>query len=181
MFWHGDVFGRVLSARVRKAVDPKSRNLVRIDAARCRKAVLRIGKDKQSLLLADRWRAVQLDCTGRHIDDEPFALELVLDRFPDVEGSLRLARTLADLYRNRPAPKRLRAGSVEGMRHRDALAALDRRRQEWTYREIAVFLHGEAEVDRRWNDPDRTLKNRTVRSVQRGVRMMSGGYRALLR
>ncbi len=181
MFWHGDVFRRVLSARVRKAVDSRSGNLVRIAAARCRKAVLRIGKDEQSLLLADRWRAVQLDCTGQHIGVEPFALEIVLDRFPDVEGSLRLAKTFADLYRNRPAPRRLRDGSVEGMRHRDALAALDRRRQEWTYREIAVFLHGEAEVRRRWSDPDQTLKNRTVRSVQRGVRMVNGGYRTLLR
>ena len=181
MFWHGDVFGRVLSARIRKAADPKSGNLVRIDAASCRKAVLRIGKDKQSLLLADRWRAVQVDCTGHDIGDQPFALEIVLDRFPDVEWSLRLAKTFADLYRNRPAPQRLRDGSVEGTRHRDVLAALDRRRQRWSYREIAVFLHGEVEVRRRWNDPDQTLKNRTIRSVKRGVRMMNGGCRALLR
>ena len=131
-------------------------------------------------MLADRWRAVQLDCTGHDIGDRPFALETVLDRFPDIEGSLRLAKTFADLYRNRPAPQRLRDGSVEGMRHRDALAALDRRQQRWTYREIAVFLHGEARVRRRWNDPDQTLKNRTIRSVKRGIRMMNGGYRALL-
>ena len=181
MFWHGDVFGRVLSARIRKAADQRLASIVRIDAARCRKAKLRIGKDKQSLLLADRWRAVQLDCTGRYIGAEPFALEIVLDRFPDIEGSLRLAKTLADLYRNRPAPLHLRDGTVEGMRHRDALATLDRRRQGWSYREIAVFLHGEAEVRQRWNDPDQTLKNRTIRSVKRGFRMMNGGYRALLR
>ena len=180
MFWHGDVFGRVLSARVREAVDQRLASIVRINAARCRKAILRIGKDKQSLLLADRWRIVQLDCTGHDIGGEPFTLEIVLDRFPDVEGSLRLAKTFADLYRNRPAPQRLRDGSVEGTRHRDALAALDRRRQEWTYREIAVFLHGEVEVRWRWNNPYQTLKNRTIRSVKRGLRMMNGGYRAFL-
>ena len=181
MFWHGDVFGRVLSARIRKAADPRLASLVRIDAARCRKAILRIGEDKQYLQFTDRWRIVQLDCTGQDIGGEPFTLEIVLDRFPDIEGSLQLAKTFADLYRNRPAPRRLRDGSVEGTRHRDALAALDRRRQGWSYREIAVFLHGEAEVRRRWNDPDQTLKNRTIRSVKRGLRMMNGGYRMLLR
>ena len=84
------------------------------------------------------------------------------------------------LYRGRPAPGRLREGSVEGQRHRDALAALDRRRERWTCREIAVFLHGEDAVRRRWTDPDRTMKKRAIRSVQRGYRVMEGGYRTLL-
>ena len=123
---------------------------------RCRKAVLRIGERGQYLMLADPWRVVQVQCPGVPIAAEPFALEIVLDRFPDIEGSLRLAKTFADLYRNRPPPRNLLNGSVEGMRHRDALAALDRRREGC----------GEAEVRWGWNDPDQTLKNRTIRSVK---------------
>ena len=189
VFWHPDAIAPLLSARVRKAPDPGPENVVRIDTVPCRKAVLRIAGTAQYLVLADAWRAVQMRCedadTGADIaadiGAEPFALEIVLDRFPDVESTLRLARIVADLWRGRPPPKRLREGSVEGLRHRDAIAALDRGMEGWSYREIAVFLHGEAEVRRRWNEPDRTLKNRVIRSVKRGTRMMEGGYRSLLR
>ncbi len=181
MFWHADAFGRVLSARVRETADAGLGSVVRIDAVRCRKAVLRIAEGGQYLMLADPWRVAQLDCDGQDIGAEPFALEIVLDRFPDIEGSLRLAKTFADLYRNRPPPYHLLNGSVDGMRHRDALAALDRRKEGWSYREIAVFLHGEAEVRRCWSDPDQTMKNRVIRNVKRGFRVMNGGYRALLR
>lgn len=66
------------------------------------------------------------------------------------------------------------------MRHRDALAALDRRMEGRSYREIAVFLYGEKVVGDDWNSPDQTMKNRVIRSVKRGVRMMKGGYRTLL-
>ena len=132
-------------------------------------------------MLADPWHVAQLNCAGQDIGAEPFALEIVLDRFPDIEASLRFAKTFADLYRNRPPPRHLLNGSVEGMRHRDALAAVGRRREGWSYREIAVFLHGEAEVRRRWSDSDQTLKNQPIRSVKRGIRMMTGGYRTLLR
>ena len=164
-----------------EGADPGFGSVVRIDAARCRKAILRTAEGEQHLLLADRWRAAQVRCAGTAIGVEPFALELVLQSFPDIEGALRLAKTFADLYRNRPPPQRLRDVSVEGMRHREAIAALDRRRAGRSYREIAVFLHGESEVRRRWNDPDRTLKNKTIRSVKRGFRMMNGGYRSLLK
>ena len=66
------------------------------------------------------------------------------------------------------------------MRHRDALAALDRRMEGRSYREIAAFLYGEEAVGDDWNSPDQTMKNRVIRSVKRGVRMMKGGYRTLL-
>ena len=161
--------------------EPGLGSVVGLAAAPCRRHVLRTDGAAQYLVLADPWRIVQLRCIGEKIGAEPFALELVLDRFPDVEAGLRLAKTLADLHRGRPAPRRLRDGTVEGQRHRDAIAALDRRQERWTYREIAVFLHGEDAVGRRWTDPDRTMKKRTIRSVQRGHRMMEGGYRTLLR
>ena len=94
VFWHADAFGRVLSARVREAADAGLENVVRIDAVRCRKAVLRIGERGQYLMLADPWRVAQLDCAGQDIGAEPFTLEIVLHRFPDIEGSLRLCQDL---------------------------------------------------------------------------------------
>lgn len=49
-----------------------------------------------------------------------------------------------------------------------------------SYREIAVFLYGEKAVKEDWNNPNQTMKNRVIRSVKRGQRMMNGGYRTLL-
>lgn len=165
---------------MRRAEDPGLGAVVSLNELRCRKTLLKTADGEQHLLLRDGRRVAQLRCLGEDIRTDPFALELVIDRFPDVEGRLRLIRRLADLYRGRCLGGRAGAWTVEAMRHRDALAALDRRIEGASYREIAVFLYGEAAVREDWNSPDRSMKNRVIRSVKRGVRMMEGGYRALL-
>jgi hypothetical protein len=66
------------------------------------------------------------------------------------------------------------------MRHRDALVAVDLRRRHWKFQDIARFIHGDEFVDEEWTNPNVTLKNRTIRSYKRGVRMINGGYRTLL-
>lgn len=135
---------------------------------------------EQHALFRDDRRAVQLRCAGEDIRIDPFALELVIDRFPDVEGSHRLARRFADLYLERRLGGRKGGWTVEATRHRDALTALDLRNEGRSYREIAVFLYGENAVAEDWTSPDQTMKNRVIRSVKRGQRMMNGGYRSLL-
>lgn len=70
--------------------------------------------------------------------------------------------------------------TVEATRHRDALAAVDLRREGRTFQEIARFIHGDELVDEEWTNPNVTLKNRTIRSYKRGARMVDGGYRSLL-
>jgi Uncharacterized conserved protein (DUF2285) len=60
-----------------------------------------------------------------------------------------------------------------------ALRALDGRRAEASYREIAGTLFGAARLpERGWKTHD--LRDRTVRLVRLGVAMMQGGYRRLL-
>ena len=60
-----------------------------------------------------------------------------------------------------------------------ALRALDGRRAEASYREIAGTLFGAARVpERGWKTHD--LRDRTARLVRLGVAMMQGGYRRLL-
>ncbi len=122
----------------------------------------------------------QVRCIGEDIRVDPFALELVVDQFPDVDSRQRLIRRLADLYRDKRRGGPKGEWTVEAMRHRDALAALDRRMEGYSYRQIAVFLNGEKAVGDDWTSPDQTMKNRVIRSVKRGVRMMTGDYRALL-
>lgn len=135
---------------------------------------------EQHILLIDRRQVVQLHCIGDDIRVDPFALEIVIDRFPDVDGAHRLIRRLVNIYRGRRADGRVREWTVEAMRHRDALAALDLRMEGRSYREIALFLYGEKAVNEDWTRPDQTMKNRVIRSVKRGFRLMNGGYRTLL-
>lgn len=170
----------MLSAFTRDGEEPAFGSVVALAEVPCRKTLLKTADGEQHLLLRDRRRVAQVRCIGADIRVDPFALELVVDRFPDVESRQRLIRRLADLYRGRRLGGPEGGWMVEAMRHRDALAALDRRREGRSYREIAIFLYGERAVRDDWNSPDQTMKNRVIRSVKRGQRMMLGGYRSLL-
>jgi len=60
------------------------------------------------------------------------------------------------------------------------LRALDGRNEGKTYRTIAEGLFGKKKIpERAWKTHD--LRNRTIRLVQRGLALMRGGYRELLR
>lgn len=130
--------------------------------------------------MRDRKRVAQVRCIGDDIRVDPFALELIVDQFPEVESRQRLIRRLADLYRNQRLGGQKGNWTVEAMRHRDALVAVDLRRRDWKFQDIARFVHGDEFVDEEWTNPNVTLKNRTIRSYKRGVRMINGGYRTLL-
>lgn len=170
----------MLSAYVRSSKNPGFGSTISLSELACRRTILKTVDGVQHLLLRHEWRVAQLRCLGEDIGTRPFALEIVVEDFPDVERHLRLVKRFADICRNRPPGRRQADWTVEAMRHRDALAALDRRMEGRSYREIAVFLYGEKAVGDDWNGPDQTMKNRVIRSVKRGVRMMKGGYRTLL-
>ena len=71
--------------------------------------------------------------------------------------------------------------TVEASRHRDALIAYDLKLLGSKYRDIAVHIHGRNYVAEEWKNPNRALKNRTVRAVKRGIHMVEGGYLRLLK
>ena len=63
---------------------------------------------------------------------------------------------------------------------RTALRALDGRNEGKTYRAIAEGIFGKKRIpEHAWKTHD--LRNRTIRLVQRGLALMWGGYRDLLR
>jgi len=181
VFWRVEDYLRIISAYVRSSGDPGFGSIVTLGQVRCWKTLLKTEDGEQHLLLRDRGRVAQIRCVGEDIRVEPFALELVVDEFPSVESRQRLTKRFADIYRNRPYRLPKDDWTVESMRDRDALAALDMRLEERSYRAIAVFLYGEKAVRDDWINPNRTMKNRVIRSVKRGFRMMNGGYRTLLR
>ncbi|MBZ0261138.1 MAG: DUF2285 domain-containing protein [Hyphomicrobiales bacterium] len=62
-----------------------------------------------------------------------------------------------------------------------SLRVLDGRLAGASYRDIAVTFFGHDRVDADWNAPGDHLKNRIRRAAQRGVALMQGGYRELLK
>lgn len=60
------------------------------------------------------------------------------------------------------------------------LLALDGHLAGKTYRDIAEVIYGAERVDAHWTDDTRWMKSKVRRAVERGVALMSGGYRSLL-
>lgn len=108
-----------------------------------------------------------------------YAAELPLDR--DFEFRADAGKRLWRALNGRPPGPPLHALSAHGRRRLAlALRALDARTDGITYREIAEVIFGAGRVSERdWRTHD--LRNRTIRLVQRGLALMRGGYRALLR
>lgn len=165
---------------MRQDHDPGFGSIVSLAEVGCRKTLLKAADGEQHLLFRDRHRVVQVRCIGSDILARPFGMELVVEEFPEVDPRHRLIRRLADIYRNRAIGGPRGQWSVEATRHRDALAALDLRMSGFSYREIAVFLLGASAVREDWTNPNQSMKNRVIRSVKRGFRLMNGGYRTLL-
>lgn len=180
VFWRLEDYRRVIVAYVRSIENPGFGSIISLREFACRKTILRTVDGAQHLLVRDGSRVAQLQCHGKKIDAGPFALEIVVGDFRQAERHMRLVRRFADICRNRRPARQQAKWTVEAMRHRDALVALDLRTEERSYRQIAIFLYGEKAVREDWANPDQTMKNRVIRSVKRGQRMMKGGYRTLL-
>lgn len=181
VFWTDEAYRRVVTAHVCNRVDDKSNGVVSLGKFQCQKTLLKTANGIQYLLLADKRRLAQVKCIGDSINISPFSIEPIIDCFPDVEGTHKLIRNLASLYHNRNSGASNARWTSEGLRHRDALAAIDCRIHGYSYREIAVFIHGKIETFDTWNNPDQTMKNRIIRSVKRGERMVAGHYKSLLK
>jgi hypothetical protein len=118
-----------------------------------------------------------------HVVEDPSGgtcVLLPLDRLFEVRAAaaLRLWRGLAGRRLGRRRPATLPAARRDRLVL--ALRALDGRLAEASYREIAEALFGATRLpERGWKTHD--LRDRTVRLVRRGIAMMQGGYRRLLR
>ena len=107
------------------------------------------------------------------------AIELPLDASFELraQAAHSLWRTLSGRSPGRPP-----SGFSKQRRQRFALVlrALDGRNESKSYRVIAEGLFGKKRIpERAWKTHD--LRNRTIRLVQRGLALMRGGYRELLR
>lgn len=79
------------------------------------------------------------------------------------------------------ASQKFKSQPVTRIELRDALIALDGLAAGATRREIARVIYGDAAVSAEWSDPSERMKDRVKRSIKRGLRLVNGGYRTLLR
>ncbi|MFB9264642.1 DUF2285 domain-containing protein [Bradyrhizobium erythrophlei] len=107
------------------------------------------------------------------------AVDLPLDRNFDIR--LRAARRFRRALEQRPlGPSPLARSILTRRRLILALRALDGWLEGNSYRQIAQGLFGTLRVpDRGWKTDN--LRSQTIRLVKMGLRLMRGGYRALLR
>jgi hypothetical protein len=109
----------------------------------------------------------------------PQAIELPMDSTFELraQAAQSLCRTLSG---RSPCPPPSDLPPQRLQRFALVLRALDGHNEGKTYRAIAEGLFGEKRIpERAWKTHD--LRNRTIRLVQRGLALMRGGYRELLR
>jgi len=134
-------------------------------------------------MLNDHTRVSQILCKGADIRCVPVSVELVIDGFLNINNQFKEIKQFINLCQGKPPINQKNRNNigrcednwtVEARRNRDAMVALDKRMANWSYRKIAVFIYGEQAVSEDWNDPNRTMKNRVIRSVKRGFRLRGG-------
>ncbi len=180
VFWRPETCSKIVSARISNNTRTGLGSVIQLCDAQCRRALLKTYDGRQHLLFQTRSREAQLYCVGEEIRPDPFVLEVIIDNFPEVETTQKLIRQVADIYRNKQVGISDREWTVEALRHRDALVAYDMKTLGCKYRDIAIHLWGTDYIAEDWGNPNRTLKNRTIRGGKRGVRMVNGDYRTLL-
>lgn len=181
LFWHPDTYTRILTAVVDREHLPGLNSPLALASIGCRKSILAGPGNEQHLVLRNDRHALQILCTGDAVSFDPVAMALVIDTLPEVEPRVRLVRRFAELCRGpgtrTESPDRLR----RSLRLGHALTALDGWLNGASYREIAGRIFGAERVATQWGEDRRSLKDRTIRLVRKGRRLMEGGYRDLLR
>lgn len=147
----------------------------------CSKTLLLFGEGSGTLLLGDTSHLFYIYCDHLPWDISSVCPSFMIGNFPIIKQQIRQLDRLANFFLNSNNAIKNYHIPTDKIRHRDAIAALDLRLSGHSYRQIACFIYGEKLVEEDWNNPNQTLKNRTIRSVKRGFRMMNGDYKKLLK
>jgi hypothetical protein len=135
---------------------------------------------RQHVILRAGAGSLQLTIAGAKSVVGPQVLAFSARNLADLSLAVsQLAKLHRVLSRTAVSSSRQPHWSAQSKRLRDAMIALDGRRAEATFREIASVIYGSERVARDW--PGAGLKARVQRDFQRGVALCSGGYRTLLR
>jgi hypothetical protein len=132
----------------------------------------------QRLLVRVTNAAMTLELKGDFIIKAPVNLTFHIERLAHatLAGSY-----LVQLPRLLSLPPRHAVRSVRRTLLRSAIIALDGRRVGASYRDMANVAFGGVRTTAAWNSTSRALKDHMVRALDKGIDLVEGGYRQLLR
>jgi len=179
--WRADLDPSVVAVRAVPADsdDPDALDLGRLRALA---TLARADCGQEYLVLADGWRRLRLDVVeGSLCESACVRLDYRLSGFQDLVPRLRTLQRLAALRRTGSFEPKLYPATSGLPRRLEALQVADGLRAGGSYREIAVALFGEARVRADWRKHSDYLLSRVRRRAAEARKMLSGGYRSLLR
>lgn len=134
------------------------------------------------IALSDGWRRLRLDVVEGSLGERGWVrFDYRLSGFRNLEPRLRTLHQLAALRCAGAFDARLDP-AISGMPRRlEALQVADGLSSGESYREIAAALFGEARVGSDWRKGSDYLLSRVRRRAVEARKMLSGGYKALLR
>jgi len=142
----------------------------------------RADSGQEYLALSDGWRRLRLDVVeGSLCESRCVRLDYYLSGFENLEPRLRTLHRLAALRRTGRFEPRLHPSPSGLPRRLEALQVADGLSTGGSYREIAVALFGEARTRADWRKGSDYLLSRVRRRAAEARKMLSGGYRLLLR
>lgn len=141
---------------------------IHIDAAGRQHVVIRSGSRRMTLMIG-----------GAAVAVAPARLTFEMTSLAGLFAGQRNVALLQELLENGATSPS--AWTVTGLEKRDALIALDAHCNGASHRKVAVMIFGLEKVEAEWVADGCDLKDYVRRCRSRGVRLMQGGYRRLLR
>lgn len=135
----------------------------------------------QHLLFRDFGQFLQVFVQGADLAEPVHLLTEAIQSLDTMKHQLQLLEGLNFLFAGGTLRRKQFASDPPSQRLRTSLCVLDGRLAGASYRDIAVALFGRDRVNEDWNASGDHLKNRIRRAAQRGIFLMQGGYRALLK
>lgn len=178
VLWQPDLCSHVLRLKSLRPTDGTV--TFALSNATCSSLLLLGYDDKQHVVFGDNGRRLQLAVDGEDIRQ---SVTLVCDNSlpSSPRNQLRWQRCFEDLqWGGRLMPSYFRPEPHSDLLKR-ALIALDGSLAGAPQRQIAMAIFGASAVSEKWDAPGRPLRDKVRRAIRTGRRLMSGGYRNLLR
>lgn len=135
----------------------------------------------QHLLFQDSGQFLQVFVQGAELTKPVHLLSEAIQSPSILKHQLQLVERFNILIEGRTLRRASFSPNLRSQRLCTTLRVLDGRQAGASYRDIAVALFGPDRVNDDWNAGGDHLKNRIRRAARRGIFLMQGGYRALLK
>ena len=151
----------------------------RVDALRGLASIHIDAVGRQHVVIKSGSRRVTICIQGAAVAVAPARVTFEITSLAGLFAAQRNVAALQQLFDDEPASDP--TWTITGQEKRDALIALDAHCNGASHRDVALVIFGSNKIDAEWVADGCDLKDYVRRCRSRGVRLMQGGYRRLLR